>query len=81
EAQLRALSYLLDLGIDLSTLPLDAPVPLLADAAPTERHKSRRQLVVDLVRRERPTLAQLLRSLSASGHKVLVGTPGQIVDE
>lgn len=26
-------------------------------------------------------MAQLLRSLSASGHKVLVGTPGQIVDE
>jgi len=81
QAQLKALSYLLDLGIDLSRLPLDARVPPLADAAPTERHKSRRQLVVELVRRERPTLAQLLRSLSASGHKVLVGTPGQIVDE
>ncbi|WP_047302393.1 LLM class flavin-dependent oxidoreductase [Pseudomonas fluorescens] len=81
QAQLKALSYLLDLGIDLSHLPLDARVPPLADVAPTERHKSRRQLVVELVRRERPTLAQLLSSLSASGHKVLVGTPGQIVDE
>ncbi|SEQ23788.1 FMN-dependent oxidoreductase, nitrilotriacetate monooxygenase family [Pseudomonas sp. NFPP19] len=80
QAQLKALSYLLDLGIDLSHLPLHAQVPLL-DAAPTERHKSRRHLVQELIRRERPSLAQLLRSLSASGHKVLVGTPGQIVDE
>ena len=81
QAQLKALSYLLDLGIDLSHLPLHTQVPLLDDAAPTERHKSRRHLVQELIRRERPSLAQLLRSLSASGHKVLVGTPGQIVDE
>ena len=38
-------------------------------------------MVIELIRRERPTVAQLLRSLSASGHKVLVGTPRQIVDE
>lgn len=81
QAQLKALSYLLDLGIDLSSLALHAQVPLQDDAPPTERHQSRRQLVVELIRRERPTLAQLLRSLSASGHKVLVGTPEQIVDE
>ena len=71
QAQLKALSYLLDLGIDLSHLPLHTQVPLLDDAAPTERHKSRRHLVQELIRRERPSLAQLLRSLSASGHKVL----------
>lgn len=81
QAQLKALSYLLDLGIDLSRLALHAPVPLPDDASSTERHQSRRQLVVELIRRERPTMAQLLRSLSASGHKVLVGTPEQIVDE
>ncbi|KPA88474.1 FMN-dependent oxidoreductase, nitrilotriacetate monooxygenase family [Pseudomonas asplenii] len=81
QAQLKGLSYLLDLGLDLSALPLDAPVPLPEQLPSTERHKSRQQLVIELIRRERPTVAQLLRSLSASGHKVLVGTPAQIVDE
>ena len=73
--------YFDGLGIDLSRLALHAPVPLPDDGSSTERHQSRRQLVVELIRRERPTVAQLLRSLSASGHKVLVGTPEQIVDE
>ncbi|MFJ2478859.1 LLM class flavin-dependent oxidoreductase [Pseudomonas sp. NPDC087598] len=81
EVMLRGLSWLLDLGIDLSALPLHAMVPLPEYLAPTQRHQSRQQLVVDLIRRERPTVAQLLRSLSASGHKVQVGTPAQIVDE
>ncbi|NWA10561.1 LLM class flavin-dependent oxidoreductase [Pseudomonas gingeri] len=81
QAQLKGLSYLLDLGLDLSSLPLQARVPLPDEVPSTERHKSRQQLVIELIRRERPTVAQLLRSLSASGHKVLVGTPAQIVDE
>lgn len=81
EVMLKGLSWLLDLGIDLSALPLHAVVPLPEHLAPTQRHQSRQQLVVELIRRERPTVAQMLRSLSASGHKVQVGTPAQIVDE
>lgn len=81
EATLKSLSFLLDLGLDLSALPLHAAVPLPENVTATERHKSRQQLVVDLIHRERPTVAQLLRSLSASGHKVMVGTPAQIADE
>ncbi|PTQ74192.1 LLM class flavin-dependent oxidoreductase [Pseudomonas sp. GV071] len=80
-AALKQLSFLLDLGIDLSTLALDAPVPLPAEVPSTERHKSRQQLVVELIRREQPNVGQLLRTLGAGGHRVLVGTPTQIVDE
>ncbi|QVM89008.1 LLM class flavin-dependent oxidoreductase [Pseudomonas entomophila] len=81
EAALKALSFLLDIGIDLARLPPDAPV-VLPDPVPlTERHKSRQQLVVDLIRRESPTAGQLLRKLGAGGHRLLVGTPRQIVEE
>ncbi|WP_252090923.1 LLM class flavin-dependent oxidoreductase [Pseudomonas sp. MWU13-3659] len=81
EAALKALSFLLDIGIDLARLPADAPV-VLPDPVPlTERHKSRQQLVVDLIRRENPTAGQLLRKLGAGGHRLLVGTPRQIVEE
>jgi FMN-dependent oxidoreductase (nitrilotriacetate monooxygenase family) len=80
-AALKQLSFLLDLGIDLSTLALDAPVPLPAEVPSTERHKSRQHLVVELIRREQPSVGQLLRTLGAGGHRVLVGTPTQIVDE
>ncbi|GLK88570.1 LLM class flavin-dependent oxidoreductase [Pseudomonas turukhanskensis] len=78
---LKQLSFLLDLGIDLAALPLEAPVPLPEQPASTERHKSRQQLVLDLIRRQRPTVGQLLRTLGAGGHRLVVGTPGQIVDE
>lgn len=81
EAALKALSFLLDIGIDLARLPADAPV-VLPDPVPlTERHKSRQQLVVDLIRRESPTAGQLLRKLGAGGHRLLVGTPRQVVEE
>lgn len=81
EAALKALSFLLDIGIDLEHLAPDAPVVLPDPMPVTERHKSRQQLVVDLIRRERPTAGQLLRKLGAGGHRLMVGTPRQIVDE
>ncbi|MEK1938920.1 MAG: NtaA/DmoA family FMN-dependent monooxygenase, partial [Pseudomonas sp.] len=81
QSALKQLSFLLDLGIDLAALPLDAPVPLPTQTPGTERHKSRQQLVLDLIHRERPTVGQLLRTLGAGGHRLLVGTPTQIVDE
>jgi len=78
---LKQLSFLLDLGIDLAALPLDAPVPIPDQPPTTERHKSRQQLVLDLIRRERPTVGQLLRTLGAGGHRLVVGTAAHIVDE
>lgn len=81
EAALKALSFLVDIGIDLERLPPDAPVVLPDPLPVTERHKSRQQLVIDLIRREKPTAAQLLRTLGAGGHRLLVGTPSQIVEE
>lgn len=59
---------------------LGAPVVLPDPLPVTERHKSRQQMVVDLIRREKPTAAQLLRTLGAGGHRLLVGTPSQIVE-
>jgi alkanesulfonate monooxygenase SsuD/methylene tetrahydromethanopterin reductase-like flavin-dependent oxidoreductase (luciferase family) len=37
--------------------------------------------VVDLIRRENPTIRQLFRKLTAGGHRVLVGTPAMIADD
>lgn len=71
-------------GVDFAGHPLGAEVPLdaFAEAGPTKQVASRFQLVVDIVRRERPTLRQLIDRLAgARGHYVLVGTPEKIADE
>lgn len=80
-AALKSLGFLLDLGIDLAALPLDAEVVLPDSVKRTERHQSRQQLAIDLIRSERPTVRQLLRKLGAGGHRMLVGTPAQIADD
>ena len=67
------------LGLDASGFDLDGPLPKLP---PTEGWQSRQQLFVDLARREGLSVRQLVaRIVSARGHKVLIGTPEQIVDE
>jgi FMN-dependent oxidoreductase (nitrilotriacetate monooxygenase family) len=70
-------------GHDFSHLPLDKtlspedfPDPGAVDAA-----RSRTEVIVGLVRREKPTLRQLLGYLAgARGHFVTAGTPEQIAD-
>jgi FMN-dependent oxidoreductase (nitrilotriacetate monooxygenase family) len=76
--QLRRLA-----GVDLSGTPLDDPVPPgLLDGDGVESSKSRRALVADIVRRERPTVRGLLQRLAgARGHRVVAGTPEQIADQ
>ncbi|GAA2411100.1 LLM class flavin-dependent oxidoreductase [Actinomadura vinacea] len=76
--QLRRLA-----GVDLSGLRLDAPVPPgLFNGDDVESSKSRRALVAEIVRRERPTVRGLLRRLAgARGHRVVAGTPEQIADQ
>lgn len=71
------------LGVDLTGAGLDEPVPpdLLEDTV-EQAYGSRRQVILDLIRRERPTLRRLLEELAgARGHKTAVGTPEQIADQ
>jgi len=66
-------------GVDLSSYPIDGPVPALPE---TNASKSRQRLLLDLAHRENLTIRQLyLRIAGARGHHQIVGTPSQIVDE
>lgn len=71
------------LGVDLTGLPLDGPLP---DDLPDERdingNKSRFTLVAELARRDNLTLRQLIARLGGGrGHRVFVGTPEQTADQ
>ena len=71
-------------GHDFSHLPLDRP--LTTDDFPppetVEAARSRTQVIVGMVEREKPTLRQLLAKLAgARGHFTFAGTPEQVADE
>jgi FMN-dependent oxidoreductase (nitrilotriacetate monooxygenase family) len=80
-ASLKSISAFVNIGVDLSAHPLDEPVPLPAVIPETNTHKSRQKLVLDLIRRENPTIRQLHRMMTAGGHRVLIGTPAAIADD
>jgi len=66
-------------GIDLSSFPVDGPVP---DLPETNGGKSRQRLLLDLARRENLTIRDLyLRIAGARGHQQVVGTPQSIADQ
>jgi FMN-dependent oxidoreductase (nitrilotriacetate monooxygenase family) len=70
-------------GHDFSHLPLDRPLSPedFPDPATVEAARSRTEVIIGLVRREKPTLRQLLAYLAgARGHFVTAGTPEQIAD-
>jgi alkanesulfonate monooxygenase SsuD/methylene tetrahydromethanopterin reductase-like flavin-dependent oxidoreductase (luciferase family) len=70
-------------GHDFSHLPLDRPLVPEDFPAPAsvEAARSRTEVILSLVRREQPTLRQLLASLAgARGHFTAAGTPEQIAD-
>jgi len=70
-------------GHDFSHLPLDKPLSPedFPDPGTVEAARSRTEVIVGLVRREKPTLRQLLASLAgARGHYTAAGTPEQIAD-
>ncbi len=70
-------------GHDFSHLPLDAVLSPedFPDPATVQAARSRTEVIVGLVRRERPTLRQLLGYMAgARGHFVTAGTPEQIAD-
>jgi alkanesulfonate monooxygenase SsuD/methylene tetrahydromethanopterin reductase-like flavin-dependent oxidoreductase (luciferase family) len=70
-------------GHDFSHLPLDRPlVPEdFPDPGSVQAARSRTEVIINLVRRDKPTLRQLLGYLAgARGHYVTSGTPEQIAD-
>ena len=70
-------------GHDFSHLPLDKPLSPddFPDPATVEAARSRTEVIIGLVRREKPTLRQLLAYMAgARGHFVTAGTPEQIAD-
>ena len=70
-------------GHDFSHLPLDRPLseddfpkPAIVEAA-----RSRTEVILNYVRRDRPTLRELLATLAgARGHFTFAGTPEQVAD-
>src|SRR5712691_6759049 len=70
-------------GHDFSHLPLDRPLVAedFPDPGVVEAARSRTEVIINLVRRDKPTLRQLLGYLAgARGHFVTAGTPEQIAD-
>ena len=70
-------------GHDFSHLPLDRPLSPVdfPDPASVQAARSRTEVILHLVRRDRPTLRQLLGYLAgARGHFVTAGTPEQIAE-
>lgn len=66
-------------GVDLSSFPLDGPIPELPE---TNASKSRQSLMIELARRENLTIRELYRRIAgARGHWQIVGTAAQIADE
>jgi FMN-dependent oxidoreductase (nitrilotriacetate monooxygenase family) len=70
-------------GHDFSHLPLDKPLSV-EDFPKVEEivsARSRAELVIDLVRREKPTLRRVLSALAgARGHFTFAGTPEQVAN-
>lgn len=67
-------------GVDLTRYHLDGPLP---DEIPASNgSQSRRDMIINLARRENLTIRQLYQRISgASGHRTLIGTPETIVDQ
>jgi FMN-dependent oxidoreductase (nitrilotriacetate monooxygenase family) len=70
-------------GYDFSHLPLDRPLTPddFPDPGSVQAARSRTEVILGVVRRERPTLRQLLATLAgARGHFTFAGTPEQVAD-
>ncbi|MFD7611461.1 LLM class flavin-dependent oxidoreductase [Streptomyces sp. NPDC059828] len=70
------------LGVDLTGLPLDGPLPELPEERDINGNKSRFTLVAELARRDGLTLRELIARLGGGrGHRVFAGTAEQIADQ
>ncbi|CAG1015402.1 MAG: LLM class flavin-dependent oxidoreductase [Rhizobiaceae bacterium] len=66
--------------IDLKQFDIDGPLP--EDLPEAKGSQSRRDVIINLARRENLTIRQLYQHISgASGHRSLWGTPKQIADQ
>jgi FMN-dependent oxidoreductase (nitrilotriacetate monooxygenase family) len=66
-------------GIDLSDYPLDGPLPEIPS---TNAGQGRRELLIQMARRENLTIRQLYERVAASrGHWTISGTAKEIADE
>lgn len=71
-----------ELGIDLTGLPVDEPVPDELIPSDTNASKSGLKIMVDMIRHERLTIRQMyLRYAGARGQRTIVGTPEQIAND
>lgn len=65
-------------GMDLSTYPLDGPLP---DVPLSNTQQGRQRVVVDLARRDGLTIRQLYQRVSgARAHRIIFGTAAEIAD-
>jgi N-acetyl-S-(2-succino)cysteine monooxygenase len=70
------------IGVDLTSVSLDEPLPNLPDIGEIQGHQSRTQLIIQLAQRENLTVKQLLIRLGGGrGHYTISGTPKRIADE
>jgi N-acetyl-S-(2-succino)cysteine monooxygenase len=79
---LKHLSQRFD-GYDFTKLPLDRALKIddFPDASGVQGAQSRAYVILEIVKRERPTMRQLLQRLAGGrGHKVLAGSPKNIAD-
>lgn len=70
-------------GFDFGHLPLDRPLSPedFPDPSTVQAARSRTEVIVGVVRNERPTMRQLLAKLAgARGHYTFTGTPEQLAD-
>jgi FMN-dependent oxidoreductase (nitrilotriacetate monooxygenase family) len=81
EYSLLNLKYHLD--VDLTGFDLDAPFPRHLVALTGDRaERSRSQVILGIIDREKPTIRQLMHKLAgARGHWVVAGTPEQVADK
>lgn len=76
------LDYLSDYlgGIDFSDMSLDEYLP--EDIPETNGNKSRREIIIELAKRERLTIRQLYKRIAGTrGHRIIFGSPVQIADQ
>lgn len=67
-------------GLDFSNYSLDDQLPEYIPE--TNGNQSRRQLIIDLARREKLTIRQLYQEVAGSrGHRIIFGNPEQIADQ
>ncbi|MGG3470346.1 LLM class flavin-dependent oxidoreductase [Neobacillus pocheonensis] len=70
------------MGMNLTSVTLDKPLPALPNTEEIQGHQSRTQLINKLAQSENLTVKQLLLRLGGGrGHFIISGTPARIADE